>query len=174
MYSARSAMDEKRLQEIVKSMAYEPIDWQKSVGYHVSKNDCAASVHEAGRGVGHHQCQRKPTEELGGRKWCKQHAQQIKSQLGILDSQIWYISGVKYDSPYVTKIEFDGVKYTETPVVGDQRFYSRDAIKKHSTFIDIATATKHAISELKKVHLSYTVNLSRIEKEISKLEKSLS
>lgn len=38
-----------------------------------SASQCAASVHDSGRGVGFHQCQRKGTLEHDGHKWCKQH-----------------------------------------------------------------------------------------------------
>lgn len=56
---------------------YKPLGWQAKVGYTVSTDRCRASVHEGGRGVGFHQCNRKPvvTREVEGKEYgfCKQH-----------------------------------------------------------------------------------------------------
>jgi len=56
---------------------YTPLKWQESLGYSVSLDRCRASVHEGGRGVGFHQCGRKPTvtREVDGQEYgfCKQH-----------------------------------------------------------------------------------------------------
>lgn len=40
---------------------YEPLSWEKSVGYRIFLEYCRASVHEGGRSVTFRQCARKPT-----------------------------------------------------------------------------------------------------------------
>ena len=166
-------MSNKKLAEISKRMVYDPIDWQKRLGYKLSTKYCAASVSESGRGVGFAQCGRKPVETLGGYGWCRQHAKQIKSEAGLLDNETWYIAGVKYGEAYVTKIEFDGVKYVETPVIGDRQFYSRAAIKKHERLSDTESATRYAIGGLKRLHGEHISDAKSIEREIERLEKGL-
>lgn len=51
-------------------MDYEPLSWQKGLGYRVDKARCRASVHEGGRGVGFHQCLKKP---MTGERYCSVH-----------------------------------------------------------------------------------------------------
>jgi hypothetical protein len=65
------------LAEVVEMSIYTPLKWQESIGYRVNPDRCRASVHESGRGVGFHQCGRKPTvtREVNGKEYgfCKQH-----------------------------------------------------------------------------------------------------
>lgn len=65
----------------IKWFVYEPLDWQKRVGYTVRKDNCRAQVHEAGRSVMFRQCMRKPTEIIDGYGFCKQHAKIIRENL---------------------------------------------------------------------------------------------
>lgn len=48
---------------------YEPLKWERSLGYTVSPDRCRASVHNS-YGVGFHQCERKPVNDG---KYCKIH-----------------------------------------------------------------------------------------------------
>ena len=50
-------------------MDYEPLSWEKGVGYKVLPDKCRASVHNS-YGVGLHQCNRNP---IDGGKYCKTH-----------------------------------------------------------------------------------------------------
>lgn len=49
---------------------YEPLDWQKGLGYRVDPNRCAASVHDS-FGAGFAQCSKK---KKGGSDWCGVHS----------------------------------------------------------------------------------------------------
>lgn len=51
-------------------MDYEPLAWQKVLGYTVDPARCRASVHET-RGIGSHQCTRKPK---AGERYCATHS----------------------------------------------------------------------------------------------------
>lgn len=50
-------------------MDYEPLGWEKSLGYKVLPDRCRASVHNT-YGVGFRQCNRKP---LADSKYCSTH-----------------------------------------------------------------------------------------------------
>lgn len=56
---------------------YKPGAWAASIGATASTDRCREAVHEGGRGVGFHQCGRKPavTREVDGKEYgfCKQH-----------------------------------------------------------------------------------------------------
>jgi hypothetical protein len=58
--------------QIGKILTYEPIEWQKSLGYRFNPAVCAATVF--GERVTIYQCQRKPSIKFKGFGFCKQHA----------------------------------------------------------------------------------------------------
>lgn len=53
---------------------YKPLDWEARLGYRVDKTRCRAAVHEAGRRVGFHQCNRNPKVTVDGLGFCNQHS----------------------------------------------------------------------------------------------------
>ena len=53
-------------------LPYEPIGWQKSLGYKVDEDRCKATVF--GERVSLYQCLRKPKRKIHGVLFCEQHA----------------------------------------------------------------------------------------------------
>ena len=69
--------------DIIKHFCYEPLSWQKSVGYHVSKDDnkCRAPVPDRGRSPLSHQCGRVASQTVEGLRFCGLHAKQLRDYL---------------------------------------------------------------------------------------------
>lgn len=65
---------------------YEPLKWQKSIGYRVDKSRCRAAVPEEGRGVGFRQCSRKPAN---GERYCKHHTPEAIQARRDANSKRW-------------------------------------------------------------------------------------
>ena len=55
---------------------YEPLGWQKTVGYTVSPYRCAASVHDSHHGL--RQCGNKGTRNVDGHSLCAKHAKMVE------------------------------------------------------------------------------------------------
>lgn len=121
------------LENIVKDNVYRPNRTITSAP--LSPKYCAQSVHETGRGVGFHQCDRKAVVQLGGYGWCTQHANQIKSRAGLLDVSESYSGGVnQYGSPYLLKITDDGVRVTSKTLFGSDIFVNAKTVQRVPTF----------------------------------------
>ena len=61
---------------------YEPLSWQKTLGYQVNMERCRHQVPDGGRSVGFHQCSRKAVEQVDGYWFCKMHAKRVREALG--------------------------------------------------------------------------------------------
>lgn len=61
-------------------MLYEPVSWQKAVGYRVRTDatDCRARVHDEGRSPLSHQCCIKAKETVAGYRFCARHAKRAR------------------------------------------------------------------------------------------------
>jgi len=72
--------------DTIKWFCYEPLGWEKSVGYSIAKGekDCRASVHDEGRGVGFHQCGRQASQTVEGLRFCGLHARKLRERLGVV------------------------------------------------------------------------------------------
>jgi len=73
----------KRLSNEIKWFCYNPIDWQRRIGYGVltGEDDCRASVADGGRSVGFHQCGVWAKETIGGLRFCARHAKRLRKRL---------------------------------------------------------------------------------------------
>lgn len=60
---------------------YEPLGWQRRLGYSVDENRCRYQVPEGGRSVGFRQCFRKSVTFIQGHGFCRQHAARIQEFL---------------------------------------------------------------------------------------------
>jgi hypothetical protein len=61
-------------------IVYEPLDYQKSIGWKLSPDSCAYKIYERD-GVYPHQCSRKPKETIEGYGFCTQHAKLVRKRL---------------------------------------------------------------------------------------------
>ena len=63
----------------ITQFVYEPLDYQRAIGWGRSLGRCAYEVYERGWP---RQCERKPTKEIEGYGFCTQHAKMVADRLG--------------------------------------------------------------------------------------------
>lgn len=58
---------------------YEPLDWEKQLGYKRLSNYCSYPAYDCRAGF--HQCDCKRKEEITGYGFCKQHAKMVRKNV---------------------------------------------------------------------------------------------
>lgn len=80
-------------------------NWNRNFKPDLSR--CRFSVTEHGRVTDWHQCTRKSVENVEGYDFCKQHANEVKSRLGIRTdaTKIKYAASFSYGNPNIIELE---------------------------------------------------------------------
>jgi len=150
---------------------------------------CSHRVHDEGRGVGFHQCQRNVYEAIDGYGFCKQHYKKVSRSMGLDDSDtvVKYTVHIDRDgNPELSMLEL----YSETEktidvkssksIIGDifiltgkqrknTRYFSYDL------FDDIETAVSHLIeaceNRIKTLEDNLATTIENVESFYNKAEE---